>query len=81
VLALQDLVARLRDLGEGVTVVDLTTEPLVVQLGYHVVAVVVPGFHPMHLRERRPALFSRRLTGPLRVAGESAINTLPHPFP
>lgn len=80
-LALHDLVARLRDLGEDVIVVDLTTEPHAVQLGCHVVAVVVPGFHPMHLRERRPALFSRRLTTLLSAAGDPAINTLPHPFP
>lgn len=62
-------------------VVDLTTEPLAVQLGYHVVAAVVPGFHPMHLRERRPALRSRRLTALLHAAGGRAINRLPHPFP
>lgn len=80
-IALHDLVTRLQDLGEDVIVVDLTTEPLAVQLGYHVVAVVVPGFHPMHLRERRPALLSLRLTTLLRAAGDRAINTLPHPFP
>lgn len=80
-LTLPDLVARLRDLGEDVIVVDLTTEALAVQLDYHVVAVVVPGFHPMHLRERRPALLSRRLTAVLRAPGDPAINTLPHPFP
>ncbi len=79
--ALRDLVARLRDLGQDVIVVDLTTEPLAVRLGYHVVAVVVPGFHPLHLRERRPALLSRRLAALLRAAGDPAINTLPHPFP
>jgi ribosomal protein S12 methylthiotransferase accessory factor len=79
--ALHDLVARLRDLGDDVIVVDLTTEALTVQLGSHVVAVVVPGFHPMHLRERRPALRSRRLTTLLQAAGAPAINSLPHPFP
>jgi ribosomal protein S12 methylthiotransferase accessory factor len=80
-LGLHDLTARLRHLGEDVIVVDLTTESLAVRLGYHVVAVVVPGFHPMHLRERRPALFSRRLNTFLCNAGGVAANILPHPFP
>lgn len=80
-LALHDLVGRLRDLGEDVIVVDLTTEPLAVRFGHHVVAVVVPGFHPMHLRERRPALSSRRLAALLRTARDPAMNALPHPFP
>jgi ribosomal protein S12 methylthiotransferase accessory factor len=75
--ALGALLEWFRAAGEDVIAVDLTDAASVEQLGHHVMAVVVPGFHPMHLCESAPALWSRRLE---RVAG-GPLNPSPHPFP
>lgn len=58
--------------------VDLTDARLAARLGVHVAGVVIPAFHPLHLDERRPALWSRRLEA--RLHGR-APNPDPHPFP
>jgi ribosomal protein S12 methylthiotransferase accessory factor len=83
-IELERLVAWFRQAGEDVIVVDLTDEALASQFGHHVVSVVVPGFHPLHLREDRPALWSRRLERAIAELGlptPPALNPLPHPFP
>jgi ribosomal protein S12 methylthiotransferase accessory factor len=74
---LDALVRWFRDVGEDVLVADLTDQPTLQQLGHHVVATVVPGFHPMHLYEPWPASWSWRLE---RVA-RGPLNPDPHPFP
>lgn len=74
---LETLLGWFRSVGEAVIAVDLTDDATVQQLGHHVVATVVPEFHPMHLYEPWPALWSRRLD---RVAsGPPTVS--PHPFP
>ena len=70
---LDRLLAWFAGAGEPVFLVELTDPALASDLGHHVVRVVVPGFHPMHLDEARPALWSRRL---VRTAD---LNRLPHP--
>jgi thiazole/oxazole-forming peptide maturase SagD family component len=58
--------------------VELTDSRLAAHLGVHVVGVVIPACHPLHLDERRPVLWSRRLEA--RLDGR-APNPDPHPFP
>jgi thiazole/oxazole-forming peptide maturase SagD family component len=74
---LATLLAWFRAVGEEVIAVDLSDEATVEQLGHHVVATVVPTFHPMHLYEPWPALWSPRLA---RVAS-GPLTLDPHPFP
>jgi thiazole/oxazole-forming peptide maturase SagD family component len=74
---LETLLAWFRSMGQVVIAVDLTDDATVQQLGHHVVATVVPEFHPMHLHEPWPALWSRRLD---RVASGPR-TVVPHPFP
>lgn len=78
------LLAWFRSTGEDVIAVDLLDEATAPNLGHHVVSVVVPGFHPVHLCEDRPALSSRRLEAvpaALGLAPVLDLNPLPHPFP
>jgi thiazole/oxazole-forming peptide maturase SagD family component len=74
---LATLLAWCRAAGEEVIAVDLSDEATVHQLGHHVVATVAPSFHPMHLYEPWPALWSPRLA---RVSS-GPLNLDPHPFP
>jgi ribosomal protein S12 methylthiotransferase accessory factor len=81
---LERLLAWFATSGDDVLAVDLTDEPLVRRTGLHVTAVVVPTFHPMHLREQRPARWSARLERVPRALGlpvAPELNVLPHPFP
>jgi ribosomal protein S12 methylthiotransferase accessory factor len=75
------LLAWFRGAREDVLVVDLTDEALADRLGQHVVGVVVPGFHPLHLDEARPALWSARLERVVGARADTALNVWPHPFP
>jgi len=74
--ALERFINWLRETQEETVSVDLTDDASVDQLGHHVVAAVIPGFHPMHLQEARPALWSHRLGN--RPIG--TLNLRPHPF-
>lgn len=77
------LLSWFREAGEEVLAIDLTDDALCRRLGHHVVGVVVPGFHPLHLVEARPARWSRRLhTVPatLGLPTPAMLNCLPHPL-
>jgi ribosomal protein S12 methylthiotransferase accessory factor YcaO len=81
---LERLTTWFRAASEDVIVVDLTDEAMVSRLQYHVVGVVVPGFHPLHLVESLPASWSRRLESVPAALGLPVtleLNPLPHPFP
>lgn len=81
---LDRLTAWCHDANEDAVVVDLLDGALTRKLGHHAVAVVAPGFHPMHVDETRPARWSRRLTTVPRALGfgpPGTLNALPHPFP
>jgi ribosomal protein S12 methylthiotransferase accessory factor len=75
---LSHLVEHLAGAGEDILVVDLTDDAQVVRTGLHVVAVVVPGYHPMHLNECHPAFWSPRLLRMLPAGCRPSAD--PHPF-
>ena len=77
------LVDWCRAAGEEVVAVDLVDRRPVERLGHHVVAVVVPGFHPMHVDETCPARWSprlRKLPAALGLPIPAVINATPHPL-
>lgn len=77
------LTETFRDQEQEVCFVDLTS-PAVKKAGLHVVNVVAPKMHPMHLHETLPYWESERLQTVPRKLGFSAahsLNTDPHPFP
>lgn len=81
---LADLVERIVAVGEEVVICDLTT-PDVAGLGLHVVRVVVPGLHPLHMGHANRARGGDRLgavAGRLRPPSSAVDdNPYPHPFP
>jgi ribosomal protein S12 methylthiotransferase accessory factor len=82
---LSSLVARVAATGEDVVLVELTT-PDIASLGLHVVRVVVPGFHPLHMGHANRCLGGQRLPRALssrqgEELSSSADNPYPHPFP
>lgn len=77
------LVAWFGTAGEEIVAVDLVDEAAARRLGHHVVAVVAPGFHPVHGDEARPARWSIRLrTVPaaLDLPPAPVLNSVPHPL-
>ncbi len=69
--------------GEDVIVADLTDPALAARLGHHVVAVVVPGFHPLYVDPTRPARWSHRLRTVPAALGlplPALVNPRPHPL-
>jgi ribosomal protein S12 methylthiotransferase accessory factor len=82
---LDTLIAEVAATGEDVVAVDLTA-PDIADVGLHVVRVVVPGFHPLHMGHLNRCLGGQRLrTVPARFGAEGFSaehdNPYPHPFP
>jgi ribosomal protein S12 methylthiotransferase accessory factor len=80
---LDRLLAWFRQSGEEVIVADLTDQALASRLGHHVVAVVVPGFHPLYVDAAWPARWSHRLRTVPTALGlplPALVNPLPHPL-
>jgi len=82
---LSSMIARVATTGEDVVSVELTT-PDIASLGLHVVRVIVPGFHPLHMGHANRCLGGQRLARALSSRkGEepscSGDNPYPHPFP
>lgn len=77
----------LHDRGFEIIGVDVTT-PDIAEIGLHVIRVIIPGLHPLHLGYKNRCLGGKRLyeipgklgftRGPVK---EEDINPYPHPFP
>lgn len=80
------LCRRIRDVGHRVLVTDLTTADAR-ELGFVVVKVIIPGFHPLFMGYQYRALGGTRLwevpgkLGYKCVTEKTKDNPLPHPYP
>ena len=76
---------RLRSLGKGYeTYLYEIEHPVLKNIGYHVVRVIVPQLIPLHLIEHSATLDSKRLREVPEKLGYRAATTYnpwPHPFP
>lgn len=83
ITTLEQLIARLRDLGHSVLVADITPAD-VGSLNLHVVRAIVPGLHPLifgpHLVSEDPRRL-RQLAQFWEIPFPAFYNPLPHPFP
>lgn len=84
---LKKATALLADKGFEVIGVDVTT-PDIMELGFYVMRVIIPGLHPLHLGYGNRYLGGNRLYQISKDLGftsapttEAGINPLPHPFP
>ncbi len=79
------VLTQLARMGEGYEVIVCDAQdPVLTNLGYHVVRAIVPQLVPLYLMEHTALLDSRRLRevpAKLGHVAATAYNPLPHPFP